>query len=218
MSAECHFYIINRDNPEESRALWIANNGSGWLRLDEPPVVGDLIYLHGETTDPADASGETSIRASGVWRVLARCWFLCALCLEAKPADQAWTDAEGQKWDECLPCAAVTRASLEKELARLRADLAHLTARLAEVEAEPVGDVREEHRITGDPGPGYPPYEYRATTPEEMERFKRLLAEPSAFRRNVADIVVERRTVTTTPWIAVPPTPEDGEGGRAHER
>ena len=57
--------------------------------------------------------------------------FLCALCFEGKPVAQAWTDVDGQRWDECLPCAAATRAALEKELVRLRS--AH--ARAARIEA-----------------------------------------------------------------------------------
>jgi hypothetical protein len=30
--------------------------------------------------------------------------FLCCICFEEKPADEAWADAEGVKWDKCLKC------------------------------------------------------------------------------------------------------------------
>lgn len=30
--------------------------------------------------------------------------FLCALCYEARPLDQAWTDEAGQRWDICTDC------------------------------------------------------------------------------------------------------------------
>ena len=74
MTADCHFYILNRDDPGDSHSLWISNNGGGWLTLDEPPLVGDLIFLSGQTTDPADESGERTIQVIGTWRVLARSW------------------------------------------------------------------------------------------------------------------------------------------------
>lgn len=30
--------------------------------------------------------------------------FLCSLCYHGFPLDQAWTDADGQKWDTCREC------------------------------------------------------------------------------------------------------------------
>lgn len=76
MSAECRFYILNRDNPENSHSLWVSTNtGVGLLVMESPPLVGDLIFLSGQTTDPEDDSEDpANIAVHGVWRVLTRCW------------------------------------------------------------------------------------------------------------------------------------------------
>src|ERR1700756_1238119 len=73
MSAECHFYILNRDDPGNSGFLSVPAGGNGYLVLDEPPLVGDLIALAGQTPNLADEDGPL-VEAAGVWRVLARCW------------------------------------------------------------------------------------------------------------------------------------------------
>lgn len=33
--------------------------------------------------------------------------FMCQICYEGKPPEQAWEDTDGQKWDVCLDCAAI---------------------------------------------------------------------------------------------------------------
>lgn len=73
MAARCCFYILNRDDPGYSPALYPeAPMGQLGLALDEVPAVGDLIALSGRTADPA--GDEQMVSVAGVWRVLARQW------------------------------------------------------------------------------------------------------------------------------------------------
>lgn len=57
-----------------------------------------------------------------------------------------------------------------------------------------------EYRVTGDAGPDYPPYEFKWYAHEQAKAddVAKLLREASAFRRNVRDINIERRQITTT--------------------
>lgn len=42
--------------------------------------------------------------------------FLCCLCFEGFPLDEAWSDDQGQRWDVCVRChAADAPASTEPE-------------------------------------------------------------------------------------------------------
>lgn len=89
--------------------------------------------------------------------------------------------------------AAVLVLELENEELRAAAPSA------PSVEPEPVGDVREEWGYQA-PGRDRP-------TPQSTEVWATLSAKQTGG-------TVYRRTVTTMPWVAVPPTvePEDGEG------
>lgn len=75
--------------------------------------------------------------------------------------------------------------------------------------AEPVEvETRTETRVTADTGPDYPPYKFVTDVPEKLVA---LLAENSAFRRNVTDLRIETREVSTTPWVEVPgPAVQEG--------
>lgn len=70
MSAECNFYILNREDPDESHSLWVDGHATGSLILDDPPAVGDLIALSGRT----ETSEGPTVAVTGMWRVLARQW------------------------------------------------------------------------------------------------------------------------------------------------
>jgi hypothetical protein len=54
-----------------------------------------------------------------------------------------------------------------------------------------------EWRVTGDPGPGFPPYDVVLTSEEKV---RELLDIQREFVRNVKDVQVRRRTVTITEW------------------
>lgn len=78
MAARCLFYILNPDNPHDSRSLWPKTPGGSGLVLDHPPAVGDTIVLSGEMADPDDPEGERLVAVHGAWRVLARQWMPAA--------------------------------------------------------------------------------------------------------------------------------------------
>ncbi len=75
MTVRCSFYILDRDTPGNSHALYLTTTRGGEsLILDEAPAVGDLLYLSGEVTNSADPERESLVKVSGTWRVLARAW------------------------------------------------------------------------------------------------------------------------------------------------
>lgn len=42
--------------------------------------------------------------------------FVCCICFEAKPIEQAWTDDTGQPWDICESCEEIEREAHERRL------------------------------------------------------------------------------------------------------
>jgi hypothetical protein len=48
--------------------------------------------------------------------------FLCCLCFEAFPTEQAWMDADGQRWDMCDTCGESERIAGEQDELRMCAD------------------------------------------------------------------------------------------------
>lgn len=71
MTVRVHFYLLNRENRYDSKALYM-DGPHGQLLTDHPPAVGDLIDLRGTTADPADP--ENSVRFDGAYRVIDRAW------------------------------------------------------------------------------------------------------------------------------------------------
>lgn len=74
----------------------------------------------------------------------------------------------------------------------------------------------EEWRVTGDPGGGFPPYEF-VWSPQRNPQ----LGDSGHEARGFVDLVaahggwpdgphLSRRIVATTPWSAVPPEPKEG--------
>lgn len=81
MAARCSFYVLNREDPDDSQAIY-PKTPSGGLILDHPPAVGDLIWLSG-ISYRTDDEGED---VSGCWRVLARSWSPAVYGSQAWPA------------------------------------------------------------------------------------------------------------------------------------
>lgn len=96
MSTRCSFFILNRDDPRNSPSLYPKTPAGRMLELDEPPVVGDLIGLSGDTTDPDDE--EHSVEVHGTWRVVARQWVPAGYGSVVwplgadRPAEPTWLD------------------------------------------------------------------------------------------------------------------------------
>lgn len=84
MTVRCSFFVLNREDPENSHSISLKTQ-TGGLILEHPPAVGDLIWLSG-TVYQTDEEGED---VSGCWRVLTRAWSPAAYGSQAWPLGAA---------------------------------------------------------------------------------------------------------------------------------
>jgi hypothetical protein len=93
MTVAAYFYLLNREDRNDSKALYM-DGPHGHLLTDHPPAIGDLINLRGSTVDPDD--DENMLKFSGSFRVLDRRWS------PASYGSQVWPYGERQTGPEWL--------------------------------------------------------------------------------------------------------------------
>lgn len=45
--------------------------------------------------------------------------FMCMICFESFPIDQAYTDSNGDKWDSCVSCEEIEKELLRRKVSNV---------------------------------------------------------------------------------------------------